>query len=670
MRSLVSLLAAAAAFAAAPVSYQVLGDDPGAWPRILEAAGFRPGMAPGIVVVPAASETPAAGWAERVKGGTVLLLEGDSALARAFGFTAEGKPAIVQSVREVRAPELHVVWEKPLALAPAKLPAAARVFAEERWRKQPLVAGFRQGEGAVLWIAAPPGKNGHERFPYLFSALAELGVTPPLRSARLWAFFDSSYRLRADVEYLARRWRASGIAGLHVAAWHYWEPDAARDAYLERLIEACHRHAIAVYAWLELPHVSEAFWREHPEWREQTALGQDAHLDWRRLMNLTNRAAFEAAAAGARQLLGRFDWDGVNLAELYFESLEGAANPARFTPLNADVRRRFTEAHGFDPQTLFDANSPRHHTRDTAAWRTFVDFRAALARDQQREWLGVVEGVRRVKPHLDLVLTHIDDQFDPRMRELLGADTAQTLPLLDQHDFTFLVEDPATVWNEGPSRYPKIAERYRGRTPDPARLAIDINIVERYQDVYPTKQQTGVEFLQLVHLAAGAFARVALYFESSLAAPDLPWLGAAAAHVTRLERAAGKTVVEAKSPAGIPWAGPALVNGKPWPVRSDETLWLPPGLHAVEPAAEATPLRILDFGGDLLSASATRQGIEISYRSATRAVVLLDRAPRAVEVDGEPISFAPGARLVLPRGQHIVTISLTPGTPAGPSGGQ
>ncbi len=62
----------------------------------------------------------------------------------------------------------------------------------------------------------------------------------------------------------------------------YWEPDAERDAYLQRLIDACHRNAIQVYAWVELPHVSERFWNDHPEWREKTAIGQDAHLDWRK----------------------------------------------------------------------------------------------------------------------------------------------------------------------------------------------------------------------------------------------------------------------------------------------------------------------------------------------------------------------------------------------------
>ena len=106
------------------------------------------------------------------------------------------------------------------------------------------------------------------------------------------------------------------------------------------MIDACHRKGIQVYAWLELPHVSERFWDEHPEWREKTALLQDAQLDWRKLMNLTNRAAF-AGRSRRHGLIDRFDWDGVNLAELYFESLEGHENPARFTPMNDDVRAEF-----------------------------------------------------------------------------------------------------------------------------------------------------------------------------------------------------------------------------------------------------------------------------------------------------------------------------------------
>lgn len=134
-------------------------------------------------------------------------------------------------------------------------------------------------------------------------------MEPPFRAGGLWAFFDSGYRARVDLDYFARRWRKAGIGALHVAAWHFYEPDSKGDAYLRRLIEACHREGILVYAWLELPHVSEEFWKDHPEWREKTAAQQDAALDWRKLMKLTNRDCFEAVGQGVRQLLERFDWD-------------------------------------------------------------------------------------------------------------------------------------------------------------------------------------------------------------------------------------------------------------------------------------------------------------------------------------------------------------------------
>ena len=70
-----------------------------------------------------------------------------------------------------------------------------------------------------------------------------------------------------------------------------------------------------MYAWLELPHVSERFWAEHPEWREKTALLQDAQLDWRKLMNLADPACDQAVQNGVRVLMRKFDWDGVNFAE-------------------------------------------------------------------------------------------------------------------------------------------------------------------------------------------------------------------------------------------------------------------------------------------------------------------------------------------------------------------
>ena len=639
--------------------YAVASGDGGAWPAILGSVGFERHGVEGSRVVVAGGAAAAGDWAKRVEGGTIVILEGASPLAESFGFRATTERVRAGRPSDVHNPGMAIIWQARLDVPVFETPSGAIVFARDEWSRAALEAGVRIGRGAVLWTAVSPGQRGYERFPYLLQALIDLGLEMPYRSARLWAFFDSAYRSRADLDYFATRWRKAGISALHVAAWHFFEPSAEQDDYLKRLIEACHREGVLVYAWMDMPHVSEEFWAKHPEWREKTALLQDAHLDWRKLMNLTNRDCFQAVSAGLKRLINGFDWDGINLAELYFESLEGMDNPSRFTPMNDDVRALFRREAGFDPLELF------HGRSDEPSRRMFLDFRMALARRMQGDWIREMEEIRQSKPELDLVLTHVDDGFDPRMRDAIGADAANVLPLLDSHDFTFLVEDPATVWGMGPDRYRTMAERYRELTKHTDKLAIDINIVERYQDVYPTKQQTGTELFQLVHLAASAFPRVALYFENSILQADLPLLSAAAAPVDRVEQDGSKVIVESRFGVGMPWEGPAVVNSRAWPVRSDDTLWLPAGRNVIEPAQHESPLRILDFNGNLRFAEASGQTLKFTYQSNARAIAVLNARATRLELDGvaaQPIALESGSNFILslPRGQHVVQVSTAP----------
>ena len=641
---------------AATFTYHIAGDDPGPWPQILSSIGLvrAAGGPASLFVVRTVAPGSAPQWIERIEQGAIVVLEGDSELASALGFKPANKRVVIRGIVDWRSPKLPIVWENSVETPVFDTPKDARVFANERWTNAPVMAAVRKGSGAALWIAAAPGKEGYERFPYLLQALKDLGVEPPFQSQRLWAFFDGAYRSRVDLDYFAKRWRAAGIAALHVAGWHYYESNADQDAYLRRLIEACHKQAILVYVWLELPHVSEQFWADHPDWREKTALLQDAQLDWRKLMNLTNRDCFAAVSKGVTGLIERFDWDGVNLAELYFESLEGAANPARFTPMNADVREEFRKSQGFDPLDLFTSGKS-----DPARLAQFLEFRASLAKRQQEEWIGKIEAIRSSKPDLDFVLTHVDDRFDTRMRDLIGADAARVLPLLDQHDFTFLIEDPATIWNLGPQRYPKIAAQYQPLTKHTNKLAIDINVVERYQDVYPTKQQTGTELFQLVHLASQAFPRVALYFENSILTPDLPLLASSAASVNKIEQEGPRLIVDSPRGVGVAWRGPALVNGRLWPVRDKDTLWLPSGAVVVEAAQKEPALQVLDFNGELRSASASAASVSFSYQSSARAMAVLSARPAKLEIDGAAVQqdfpqSGAGFLLILPRGQHLV----------------
>jgi hypothetical protein len=111
---------------------------------------------------------------------------------------------------------------------------------------------------------------------------------------------------------------------------------------------------------------------------------------------------------------------------------------------------------------------------------------------------------------------------------------------------------------------------------------------------------------------------------------------------------------------GVPWKGPALVDGRPWPIASGDTLWLMPGPHVIEPAppTQAPLMRVLDFNGDLKMAGVTPQGIEFAYQSTARAMALVEHAPAKLEIDGvEHIPDMAGNVLLLPRGQHLISLS-------------
>jgi hypothetical protein len=314
---------------------------------------------------------------------------------------------------------------------------------------------------------------------------------------------------------------------------------------------------------------------------------------------------------------------------------------------------------------LFDPESARFWNRDRESWERFVDYRAGLALRLQQRWL---ELIRAELPDADVAVTQIDDRFDDRMREFLGADTAALLPLAERYDFTLVVEDPATLWSLGPQRYPEIARRYEPLAKDPQRLAIDINIVERYQRAYPTKKQVGTELFQLLRLAGQAFPRVLLYFEHSISHPDWDLMPHAAADARAVNDAragaANHLTVTSDKPFGLSWKGPATVNGRLWPAADDATLWLPAGHHVVAPAKSPLAARLLYLNADLLSATVTQDAIEFEYRSRTQAIALLDIDPRGILVDGEP-TLAPVLKttkhssLLLPKGTHKVRVVVT-----------
>lgn len=657
---------------AANAGYTVIGDDPaGAWSTILGSVGFQRSAAAtaGVMVVKQGAtcgtdpQLNICAVPADVDAGLILILEGTSSTASSFGFIPSGKFAPVRREVDERVPSLMMVWQhKPEDVPVFNLPDSTTVFSADRWSGAPLMAGRKLGQGAILWVATAPGPQTYDRYPYLFQALVDLGLQLPFQARKLSAFLDYSYRANVDLDYFAAKWRAAGLRAIHLSAWYFWDPNPANDAWLKSLIDACHRHGVLVYMWLELPHVSQSFWDAHPQWREKTALLQDAAVFWRKLMDMQNPDCVDAIVQGLNSLLARGDWDGVNLSELYFESLKGVGDLSQFTPLNDNVRSDFKAQHGFDPADLFNSASPLYFTGNPTGLQLFLDYRADLEFQLQSQWIARIDGLHTRYPALDIALTTVDDRYDPNTRNLIGADSARLLPLLDQYNFTFIIEDPGQLWTLGPQRYPQLAGLYKPLTTHQDHLAVDINVVSRPYIPYPALQQTGLELWQLLNLASSAFHSVMFYSESSVFRQDFSLLGAASAQVKSYARNATSAQFDSAAGVGVNWSGPVLVDGQPWPVKDATYVWLPPGPHTLSPGSADPRLLLLDLNADLVSAQVAAGGIQFSYTSNSRAIAIVNQQPARVQVDGAGLDVQAQTdgrgnwTVPLPRGSHTVAI--------------
>ena len=147
MRLLISLFLLAALLTVRPAMgapaadlpyFSVLSEDAGAWPEILSSIGLQRQPAGVSRIFVARSGAPAsAEWPARVEKGAILILEGESNLAELFGFRRTKENARVGSLTDIHRPGLAIVWEKGLELPIFEIPAAAQVFARERWGGAP-----------------------------------------------------------------------------------------------------------------------------------------------------------------------------------------------------------------------------------------------------------------------------------------------------------------------------------------------------------------------------------------------------------------------------------------------------------------------------------------------------------------------------------------------------
>ncbi|MBJ6727409.1 Ig-like domain-containing protein [Geomesophilobacter sediminis] len=677
------------------------------------AASFAAGTVGDILVLPSsAARALSADAVQQVvsyveEGGSILLF-GKSSLSEALGISYSGGSGTVTQFVDYLNPQLFQIWADGEPVDFFDTAAGDTVFSYDQATGRPIAIGRRNGAGAILYVGtdyydhfSTYGTKGH---PYLLYHFADhFRLKPAVSAGSIDAYFDpGNYDLsKVYVEDLVRGWAGRGITTVYAAGWHFWINEQTAQEWTfgyQHLIDVCHLWGIKVYAWFAIPHVSQKFWFTRPECREQTAGAGENYAFWRLMVNLQNPVCLGSVQQFVDDVLTGYDWDGVNLAEIYYDN--EAASLQYFTPMNVDFRQNYAAISGLDPIVFFDPASPHYYLNDPTAWGQFLQYRENVVTGLHHTFLdGIFHNPKAAD--LDVILTAVDSQnySYPDVTQKSFTDTGVDLPailgFMNTFDFAVQVEDPWQFWSSNPYRYGDFKNTYQNEFPhlkaDPSALMFDVNIVTQSHVGsnglpafhFPANIQTGQEFSLLLKNMFSDSNRLALFSENTVQAEDfarLKWALAADTTVTRPDAA----TVSYSAKRTVKLEGEHFdrvsLDGREWPGWSsvDNGILLPTGDHTVRLVRGEyyNGIRLVSASCLLHDAAVVPGGISADYESPRQKGVLtveafakLDSEPFRVLVDGQtydaPIyPFYGQYRLFLPKGRHTVQVyvmhDLTP----------
>jgi uncharacterized protein YdaL len=617
---------------------------------------------------------------EFVSDGGRLITDSKNPVAEDLGVKFSPNVMRVEKVRDRLFPEELLIWSSFETVHRIDVNEDDKIICRNDVNDAPVAIARKYGKGRFICISArfdPVSDGGYTRFPYLIEWIkAYLELYPTLRRDNLEMYFDPGLHRNTSIEALVKEWADKGIRVIHVAGWHEYK-NYTYD--YDRLIRLCHAYGIMVYAWLEPPQISKKFYDDHPQWHEKNYKGEDVREDWRYPVALTDTACLNAASDWTHKFLTSHDWDGADIAEIYFGGEGAPADPTALTPFDKSARILFRKKYGFDPVHLFQQNSQYYFKNSPQSWKDFVDFRVSLITNLTAHFLSLATDAFESKPGAQIILTVLDQKTNPGLRASIGVDIDQIVRLRSKYDFALQVEDPEASWNTDPRRYLAIGRTYRTLLgPDSSDLMIDLNILSfrqpNYGGIFPTLIPTGIESYLMVNSAAQAAPRMTIYSEATALPQDIAEFPYAMTPQADFE------VVEGGYRVNAPYSTALKFGNDIKEISVDNRIVYPfrPGSFAVSAGEHLVKIVKTDVNPfqsgmmeahieaascNILNQRTFQRGVEFTYDSPTRCVVSFGKPPYAVFIDDHEISFSVAREeqhygIVLPPGQHKALVIL------------
>lgn len=613
-----------------------------------------------------------------VADGGNLITDTKSDLAKLFNLTFSKTQIRVNRIRDKFYSEEPIAWRYFELVSKIETDDKDEVFCYDEFTHMPMLIGRKISKGKIIFINSrfdPYTQEGYSLYPYLLEyAKRYFGLRPFIRRDNLEVYFDPGFRRTFSTENLVKQWVKEGIRVIHAAGWHEY-PKYTYD--YKRLIDLAHANGILVYAWLEPPQVSQKFWNEHPEWREKNYLNQDVRPSWRYPVSLTDPKCVAAMNYEFKKFLEGYDWDGVNLAELYFEAAEGFKNPNLFTPMHPSAKSLVMKKYGIDLGKIFDPTSSFYWKNNSFVQNSITEFRVDELNSVYETLLSTFKQIEAKKKGFEIIVTAMDSFGSPELRDYIGVDMKNIISLQKKYDFTLQVEDPENLWSTDPLRYINIGNRYASLLGGTSKLLLDLNILnfrkENAITPFPTLIQTGTESYHLINAAAIGAPRFTVYSESSVNPQDLSFFPfAASINVSYQQLDNG---YQFNSPTSFTIQMPKEVkvmsiDGNPVAPFRQNLFLIPAGRHTVTSynqnitsfSTHELQTSILACTGNLLSVAYGMKDVKFVYESDGRTLVSLNKEPTLVKIDNEdyPFTVMKGNdcySIFLPPGKHYVELT-------------
>ncbi|MGE5498766.1 MAG: DUF2334 domain-containing protein, partial [Syntrophothermus sp.] len=399
-----------------------------------------------------------------VKTGGNLITDRQNDLAEEFGIKFSKVKMKVHGIRDKFFPEERIFWKETQLVTKFVTDSYDEVFCSDEMTGTPIVMGRKVGSGKIIYFGSafdPNTQQGYSLYPFMMEYIRKFfSLKPVVRRDILEVYFDPGFRHTISVENLVKQWVKQGIRIIHVPGWIKY-PKYTYD--YRRLIDLAHANGILVYCWFEPPQVNLKFWNEHPEWREKNYLDEDvsarmapAGPSWRYPVALTDPACVKAMTKEFTDLLWSYDWDGVNLAELYFEAGQGYESPRFFTPMHISAQNEVRNKYGIDLKKVFQPGSKYYWKSNPGVRKSLTEYRIGKLNEVYNTVLNAFKNVAAGKKGFQVIVTAMDSYLMPELKEYHGVDMDKILGLQKQFSFKLQVEDPQAYWSTDPMRYKEI----------------------------------------------------------------------------------------------------------------------------------------------------------------------------------------------------------------------